>query len=126
MACVVEGEDERRTDIALNIKEEKEETVTLEDYYDKESEEESEEDAATNNSEPDAIEKLSKLNKKEDEAPAFEDSEPKARVVDAGLGESKSNQQRLRAPVAVYHSSTSSLVPSLLSLMLALAICVRH
>ena len=126
MACVVEGEDERRTDIALNIKEEKEETVTLEDYYDKESEEESEEDAATNNSEPDAIEKLSKLNKKEDEAPAFEDSEPKARVVDAGLGESKSNQQRLRAPVAVYHSSTSSLVPSLLSLMLALAVCVRH
>ena len=126
MACVVEGEDERRTDIALNIKEEKQETVTLEDYYDKESEEESEEDAATNNSEPDAIEKLSKLNKKEEEAPAFEDSEPKARVVDAGLGESKSNQQRLRAPVAVYHSSTSSLVPSLLSLMLALAVCVRH
>ena len=126
MACVVEGEDERRTDIALNIKEEKEETVTLEDYYDKESEEESEEDAATNNSEPDAIEKLSKLNKKEDEAPAFEDSEPKARVVDVGLGESKSNQQRLRAPVAVYHSSTSSLVPSLLSLVLALAVCVRH
>ena len=126
MACVVEGEDERRTDIALNIKEEKEETVTLEDYYDKESEEESEEDAATNNSEPDAIEKLSKLNKKEDETPAFEDSEPKARVVDAGLGESKSNQQRLRAPVAVYHSSTSSLVPSLLSLVLALAVCVRH
>ena len=126
MACLVEGEDERRADIALNIKEEKEETVTLEDYYDKESEEESEEDAATNNSEPDAIEKLSKLNKKEDEAPAFEDSEPKARVVDAGLGESKSNQQRLRAPVAVYHSSTSSLVPSLLSLVLALAVCVRH
>ena len=126
MACVVEGEDERRTDIALNIKEEKQETVTLEDYYDKESEEESEEDAAANNSEPDAIEKLSKLNKKEDEAPAFEDSEPKARVVDAGLGESKSNQQRLRAPVAVYHSSTSSLVPSLLSLVLALAVCVRH
>ena len=126
MACVVEGEDERRTDIALNIKEEKQETVTLEDYYDKESEEESEEDAATNNSEPDAIEKLSKLNKKEDEAPAFEDSEPKARVVDVGLGESKSNQQRLRAPVAVYHSSTSSLVPSLLSLVLALAVCVRH
>ena len=125
MACVVEGEDERRTDIALNIKEEKQETVTLEDYYDKESEEESDEDA-TNNSEPDAIEKLSKLNKKEDEAPAFEDSEPKARVVDAGLGESKSNQQRLRAPVAVYHSSTSSLVPSLLSLVLALAVCVRH
>ena len=125
MACVVEGEDERRTDIALNIKEEKQETVTLEDYYDKESEEESEEDA-TNNSEPDAIEKLSKLNNKEDEAPAFEDSEPKARVVDAGLGESKSNQQRLRAPVAVYHSSTSSLVPSLLSLVLALAVCVRH
>ena len=125
MACVVEGEDERRTDIALNIKEEKQETVTLEDYYDKQSEEESEEDAA-DNSEPDAIEKLSKLNKKEDEAPAFEDSEPKARVVDAGLGESKSNQQRLRAPVAVYHSSTSSLVPSLLSLVLALAVCVRH
>ena len=126
MACVVEGEDERRTDIALNIKEEKQETVTLEDYYDKESEEESEEDAATNNSEPDAIEKLSKLNKKEEEAPAFEDSEPKARVVDAGLGGSKSNQQRHRAPVAVYHSSTSSLVPSLLSLVLALAVCVRH
>ena len=125
MACLVEGEDERRADIALNIKEEKEETVTLEDYYDKESEEESEEDAA-DNSEPDAIEKLSKLNKKEEEAPAFEDSEPKARVVDAGLGESKSNQQRLRAPVAVYHSSTSSLVPSLLSLVLALAVCVRH
>ena len=125
MACVVEGEDERRADIALNIKEEKQETVTLEDYYDKESEEESEEDAA-DNSEPDAIEKLSKLNKKEEEAPAFEDSEPKARVVDAGLGESKSNQQRLRAPVAVYHSSTSSLVPSLLSLVLALAVCVRH
>ena len=126
MACVVEGEDERRTEIALNIKEEKQETVTLEDYYDKESEEESEEDAATNNSEPDAIEKLSKLNKKEEETSAFEDSEPKARVVDAGLGESKSNQQRLRAPVAVYHSSTSSLVPSLLSLVLALAVCVRH
>ena len=125
MACVVEGEDERRTDIALNIKEEKQETVTLEDYYDKQSEEESEEDAA-DNSEPDAIEKLSKLNKKEEETPAFEDSEPKARVVDAGLGESKSNQQRLRAPVAVYHSSTSSLVPSLLSLVLALAVCVRH
>ena len=126
MACVVEGEDERRADIALNIKEEKQESVTLEDYYDKQSEEESEEDAATNNSEPDAIEKLSKLNKKEEETPAFEDSEPKARVVDAGLGESKSNQQRLRAPVAVYHSSTSSLVPSLLSLVLALAVCVRH
>ena len=125
MACLVEGEDERRADIALNIKEEKQDTVKLEDYYDKESEEESEEDAA-DNSEPDAIEKLSKLNKKEEETPAFEDSEPKARVVDAGLGESKSNQQRLRAPVAVYHSSTSSLVPSLLSLMLALAICVRH
>ena len=125
MACLVEGEDERRADIALNIKEEKQESVTLEDYYDKQSEEESEEDAA-DNSEPDAIEKLSKLNKKEEEAPAFEDSEPKARVVDAGLGESKSNQQRLRAPVAVYHSSTSSLVPSLLSLVLALAVCVRH
>merc|ERR1712032_1103592 len=91
VACVVEGEEERSTAIELNIKEDGQETVTLrnmDDDDDEEYEEESEEDAATAKSEADAIENLS-ASAQEDQMSAFEDSEPVARVPDAGLGESE-------------------------------------
>merc|ERR1719234_1122350 len=109
VACVVEGEEERSTAIELNIKEDNgQETVTLrnmdddeeygseeydeEEYEDDDEEydEEYEEDAATDKSEEaDAIENLSASASlaQEDEMSAFEDSEPVARVPDAGLGE---------------------------------------
>ena len=151
MACVVEGEEERSTAIELNIKEDGQETVTLrnmddddeeygseeydeEDYedeeeYDEEYEEESEEDAATDKSEADAIENLS-ASAQEDQISAFEDSEPVARVPDAGLGESEkmavSPKMNPSFKSSRFSSSSSSLIPSILSLLLALAACLRH
>jgi hypothetical protein len=155
VACIVEGEEERSTAIELNIKEESQETVTLrnmdnddeeygseeydEDYeeeyeeeYDEEYEEGSEEDAATDKSETDAIENLSasaSLNQ-EDQMAAFEDSEPVARVPDAGLGESEkmgvSPKMVPSFKSSRFSSSSAQLIPSLLSLLLALAACLRH
>jgi len=151
VACVVEGEEERSTAIELNIKEDGQETVTLrnmddedeeygseeydeEDYedeeeYDEEYEEESEEDAATDKSESDAIENLS-ASAQEDQISAFEDSEPVARVPDAGLGESEkmavSPKMNPSFKSSRFSSSSSSLIPSILSLLLALAACLRH
>ena len=151
MACVVEGEEERSTAIELNIKEESQETVTLrnmddddeeygseeydddyEEEYDEEYEEGSEEDAATDKSEADAIENLSASASlpQEDQMAAFEDSEPVARVPDAGLGESEkigvSPKMIPSFKSSPFSSSCSSPIPSLLSLLLALAACLRH
>ena len=157
MACVVEGEEERSTAIELNIKEESQETVTLrnmddddeeygseeydeeyeeeyedEEEYDEEYEEGSEEDAATDKSEADAIENLSASASlpQEDEMAAFEDSEPVARVPDAGLGESEkmgvSPKMIPSFKSSRFSSSSAQLIPSLLSLLLALAACLRH
>ena len=154
MACVVEGEEERSTAIELNIKEDGQQTVTLrnmddddeeygseeydeEDYedeeeYDEEYEEESEEDAATDKSEADAIENLSASASlaQEDQMSAFEDSEPVARVPDAGLGESEkigvSPKMNPSFKSSRFSSSSTSLIPSILSLLLALAACLRH
>merc|ERR1719339_181609 len=147
VACVVEGEEERSTAIELNIKEDGQQTVTLrnmddddeeygseeydeEDYEDEEEyEEESEEDAATDKSEADAIENLS-ASAQEDQMSAFEDSEPVARVPDAGLGESEkmavSPKMNPSFKSSRFSSSSSSLIPSILSLLLALAACLRH
>merc|ERR1712032_866329 len=140
VACVVEGEEERSTAIELNIKEDGQETVTLrnmdddddeedEEEYDEEYEEESEEDAATDKSEADAIENLS-ASAQEDQMSAFEDSEPVARVPDAGLGESEklgvSPKMNPSFKSSRFSSSSSSLIPSILSLLLALAACLRH
>jgi len=151
VACVVEGEEERSTAIELNIKEESQETVTLrkmddddeeygseeydddyEEEYDGEYEEGSEEDAATDKSEADAIENLSASASlpQEDQMAAFEDSEPVARVPDAGLGESEkigvSPKMIPSFKSSPFSSSSSSPIPSLLSLLLALAACLRH
>jgi len=151
VACVVEGEEERSTAIELNIKEESQETVTLrnmddddeeygseeydddyEEEYDEEYEEGSEEDAATDKSEADAIENLSASASlpQEDQMAAFEDSEPVARVPDAGLGESEkigvSPKMIPSFKSSPFSSSSSSPIPSLLSLLLALAACLRH
>ena len=153
MACVVEGEEERSTAIELNIKEEGQETVTLrnmddndeeygseeydedyeEEYEDEEEyDEEYEEDAATDKPEADAIENLSASasNPKEDQMSAFEDSEPVARVPDAGLGESEkigvSPKMQPSFKSSRFSSSSSTLIPSILSLLLALAACLRH
>jgi len=153
VACVVEGEKERSTAIELNIKEDNgQETVTLrnmddddddEEYgseeYDEEEYEEDEEeydeeyeeeDAAT---EADAIENLSASASlaQEDQMSAFEDSEPVARVPDAGLGESEkmgvvSPKMNPSFKSSRFSSSSSSLIPSILSLILALAACLRH
>merc|ERR1712032_1251064 len=146
VACVVEGEEERSTAIELNIKEDGQETVTLrnmdddedeeygseeydEEEYEEEYEEESEEDAATDKSEADAIENLS-ASAQEDQMSAFEDSEPVARVPDAGLGESEkmavSPKMNPSFKSSRFSSSSSSLIPSILSLLLALAACLRH
>merc|ERR1711990_963348 len=151
VACVVEGDEERSTAIELNIKEDGQETVTLrnmddedeeygseeydeEDYedeeeYDEEYEEESEEDAATDKSEVDAIENLS-ASAQEEQMSAFEDSEPVARVPDAGLGESEkmgvSPKMIPSFKSSRFSSSSAQLIPSLLSLLLALAACLRH
>merc|ERR1712032_931858 len=148
VACVVEGEEERSTAIELNIKEDGQETVTLrnmdddddeeygseeydeEDYEDEEEyDEECEEDAATDKSEADAIENLS-ASAQEDQMSAFEDSEPVARVPDAGLGESEklgvSPKMNPSFKSSRFSSSSSSLIPSILSLLLALAACLRH
>jgi len=152
VACVVEGEKERSTAIELNIKEDNgQETVTLrnmddddddEEYgseeYDEEEYEEDEEydeeyeeeDAATDNSEADAIENLS-ASVQEDQMSAFEDSEPVARVPDAGLGESEkmgvvSPKMNPSFKSSRFSSSSSSLIPSILSLILALAAFLRH
>ena len=153
MACVVEGGEERSTAIELNIKEEGQETVTLrnmddndeeygseeydedyeEEYEDEEEyDEEYEEDAATDKPEADAIENLSASasNPKEDQMSAFEDSEPVARVPDAGLGESEkigvSPKMQPSFKPSRFSSSSSTLIPSILSLLLALAACLRH
>ena len=153
MACVVEGEEERSTAIELNIKEEGQETVTLrnmddnddeygseeydedyeEEYEDEEEyDEEYEEDAATDKPEADAIENLSASasNPKEDQMSAFEDSEPMGRVPDAGLGESEkmkvSPKMQPSFKSSRFSSSSSTLIPSILSLLLALAACLRH
>merc|ERR1719222_378629 len=143
VACVVEGVEERSTAIELNIKEESQETVTLrnmddndEEYgseeYDEEYEEGSEEDAATDKSEADAIENLSASASlpQEDEMAAFEDSEPVGRVPDAGLGESEkmgvSPKMIPSFKSSRFSSSSAQLIPSLLSLLLALAACLRH
>jgi len=154
VACVVEGEEERSTAIDLNIKDNGQETVTLrnmdddddeeyrseeydeEDYEDDDEEydEEYEEDAATDKSEEaDAIENLSASASlgQEDEMSAFEDSQPVARVPDAGLGESEkmgvvSPKMNPSFKSSRFSSSSSSLIPSIFSLILALAACLRH
>merc|ERR1712181_173766 len=103
--------------------------------YDEEDEEEydeeyEEEDAAT---EADAIENLSASASlaQEDQMSAFEDSEPVARVPDAGLGESEkmgvvSPKMTPSFKSSRFSSSSTSLIPSILSLILALAACLRH
>merc|ERR1719391_111067 len=154
VACVVEGEGGRSTSIELNIKEEGQETVTLrnmdnddeeygseeydedyeEEYEDEEEyDEEYEEDAATDKPEADAIENLSASasHPKEDQMSAFEDSEPVARVPDAGLGESEKigvspKMQPSFKSSRFSSSSSTTLIPSILSLLLALAACLRH
>merc|ERR1712172_266333 len=146
VACIVEGEEERSTAIELNIKEDNgQETVTLrnmdddddeeygsEEGYDEEEydEEYEEEDAAT---EADAIENLSASASlgQEDQMSAFEDSDTVARVPDAGLGESEkmgvvSPKMNPSFKSSRFSSSSSSLIPSILSLILALAACLRH
>merc|ERR1719234_1571561 len=102
-----------------------------EEEYDEEYEEE---DAATDNSEEaDAIENLSASASlaQEDQMSAFEDSVPVARVPDAGLGESEkmgvvSPKMNPSFKSSRFSSSSSSLIPSILSLILALAACLRH
>merc|ERR1712192_92369 len=153
VACVVEGEEERSTAIELNIKEDNgQQTVTLrnmdddddegygseeydEEEYEEEEEydEEYEEDAATDKSEEaNAIENLSASASlaQEDQMSAFEDSEPVAKVLDAGLGESEkigvSPKMTPSFKSSRFSSSSSSLIPSILSLILALAACLRH
>jgi len=152
VACVVSGEEERSTAIELNIKEDGQETVTLrnmdddeeygsEEEYDEEEyeeeeeyDEEYEEDAAAEKSEEaDAIENLSASASlgQEDQMSAFEDSVPVARVPDAGLGESEkmgvvSPKMNPSFKSSRFSSSSTSLIPSILSLILALAACLRH
>merc|ERR1712181_1 len=104
-----------------------EEEYEEDEEYDEEYEEE---DAATDNSEADAIENLS-ASVQEDQMSAFEDSEPVARVPDAGLGESEkmgvvSPKMNPSFKSSRFSSSSSSLIPSILSLILALAACLRH
>jgi len=102
------------------------------DEDDEEYEEGSEEDAATDKSEADAIENLSASASlpQEDEMAAFEDSEPVARVPDAGLGESEkmgvSPKMIPSFKSSRFSSSSAQLIPSLLSILLALAACLRH
>merc|ERR1712112_208759 len=107
-----------------------EEEYDNEEEYGKEYEEgNDEEDAATDKSEADAIENLSASASlpQEDQAAAFEDSEPVARVPDVGLGESKKmGVSPKMGPSFKLTSSSSSLIPSLLSLLLTLAACLRH
>merc|ERR1711971_423520 len=143
VACIVEGEEERSTAIELNIKEDNgQETVTLRNMDDDDDEEDDdedeeeydeeyeEEDAAT---EADAIENLSASASlgQEDQMSAFEDSDTVARVPDAGLGESEkmgvvSPKMNPSFKSSRFSSSSSSLIPSILSLILALAACLRH
>merc|ERR1712130_736920 len=107
--------------------EEYDEEYDEEEYEDEE--EYDEEDAATDKSDADAIENLSASASlpQEDQTAAFEDSEPVARVPDAGLGESKKmGVSPKMGPSFKLTSSSSSLIPSLLSLLLALAACLRH
>merc|ERR1712032_554239 len=123
VACVVEEDEE------YGSEEYDEEDYEDEEEYDEEYEEESEEDAATDKSEADAIENLS-ASDQEDQMSAFEDSEPVARVPDAGLGESEklgvSPKMNPSFKSSRFSSSSSSLIPSILSLLLALAACLRH
>merc|ERR1712181_106132 len=97
---------------------------------DEEYDGEYEEDAAT---EADAIENLSASASlgQEDQMSAFEDSEPVARVPDAGLDESEkmgvvSPKMNPSFKSSRFSSSSTSLIPSILSLILALAACLRH
>merc|ERR1712192_202257 len=108
-----------------------EEQYEDEEEYDEEYEEE---DAAADKSEEaDAIENLSASASlaQEDQMSAFEDSEPVARVPDAGLGESEkmgvvSPKMNPSFKSSRFSSSSSSLIPSIFSLILALAACLRH
>lgn len=146
VACVVDGEEERSVEIEVNVKEDGQETVTLknmdeeeyansqeydgdyeeEEEYSQEYESEEEEDAT----EADAIENLSSSAlAEEDQTSAFADSEPVARVPDAGLGESNRMgvSPKMKPSIkAAFSSSSSTIIPSLLSLLLAFVACVRH
>jgi len=148
VACVVDGEEERSVEIEVNVKEDGQETVTLknmdeeeeeyansqeydgdyeeEEEYSQEYESEEEEDAT----EADAIENLSSSAlTQEDQTSAFADSEPVARVPDAGLGESNRMgvSPKMKPSIkAAFSSSSSTIIPSLLSLLLAFVACVRH
>lgn len=112
--------------------EEYEEEYEDEEEYDEEYEEGSEEDAATDKPEADAIENLSASASlpQEEQMSAFEDWEPVARVPDAGLGESEkmgvSPKMSPSFKSSRFSSSSTSLIPSILSLLLALAACLRH
>jgi len=112
--------------------EEYDEEYEDEEEYDEEYEEGSEEDAATDKPEADAIENLSASASlpQEEQMSAFEDWEPVARVPDAGLGESEkmlvSPKMSPSFKSSRFSSSSTSLIPSILSLLLALAACLRH
>merc|ERR1712180_379851 len=99
------------------------------DYEEEEysQEYESEEEDAT---EADAIENLSSSAlAEEDQTSAFSDSEPVARVPDAGLGESNRMgvSPKMKPSIkAAFSSSSSTIIPSLLSLLLAFVTCVRQ
>merc|ERR1712004_915219 len=97
-----------------------------EEEYSQEYESEEEEDAT----EADAIENLSSSAlAQEDQTSAFADSEPVARVPDAGLGESNRMgvSPKMKPSIkAAFSSSSSTIIPSLLSLLLAFVACVRH
>merc|ERR1712180_112695 len=137
--------EERSVEIEVNVKEDGQETVTLknmdeEDYansqeYDGDYEEEKEysqeyESEEEDASEADAIENLSSSAlAEEDQTSAFSDSEPVARVPDAGLGESNRMgvSPKMKPSIkAAFSSSSSTIIPSLLSLLLAFVACVRH
>ena len=148
VACLVDGEEERSVEIEVNVKEDGQETVTLknmdeeeeeyansqeydgdyeeEEDYSQEYESEEEEDAT----EADAIENLSSSAlAQEDQTSAFADSEPVARVPDAGLEESNRMgvSPKMKPSIkAALSSSSSTIIPSLLSLLLAFVACVRH
>ena len=149
VACVVDGDEERSVEIEVNVKEDGQETVTLknmdeeeeeyansqeydgdyeeEEEYSQDYESEEEEEDAT---EADAIENLSSSAlAQEDQTSAFADSEPVARVPDAGLEESNRMgvSPKMKPSIkAAFSSSSSTIIPSLLSLLLAFVACVRH
>merc|ERR1712181_2794 len=101
-----------------------------EEEYDEEYEEDA---AAEKSEEADAIENFSASASlgQEDQMSAFEDSVPVARVPDAGLGEAEkmgvvSPKMNQSFKSSRFSSSSTSLIPSILSLILALAACLRH